>query len=185
MDFLVIYCICSSLPYFFSKWQSVSSQLLLSLSIFIASPPHQNFGSYFLVFIKFGVTPHRLYRDSLTLNRIQSNIYFKKSLAYCGITTCIFRNCLFSVNLKNWKRHYIERSIMIIVPFLTPNRLLKLQRTLSLNLYNIHELFFQTKLFCSEVIFATLTRTKPLTKSFLRKYFFSSRVTYLSMFIFN
>ena len=28
---------------------------------------HQNFGSYFLGFGKFGVTTHRLYRDSLTL----------------------------------------------------------------------------------------------------------------------
>ena len=31
------------------------------------SPPHQHFGSYFLVFRKCGVTPHRLYCDSLTL----------------------------------------------------------------------------------------------------------------------
>ena len=30
------------------------------------SPRHQNFGSYFLVFGKCGITPHRLYRDSLT-----------------------------------------------------------------------------------------------------------------------
>ena len=32
------------------------------------SPPRLKiFGSYFLVFGKCGVTPHRLYRDSLTL----------------------------------------------------------------------------------------------------------------------
>ena len=35
------------------------------------SPPHQNFRSYFLVFGKCGVTPYRLYSDSLTLSNKQ------------------------------------------------------------------------------------------------------------------
>ena len=35
------------------------------------SPPHQNFGSYFLVFGKCGVTPYRLYSDSLSLSNKQ------------------------------------------------------------------------------------------------------------------
>ena len=66
VDFLIIYCMCSSLPYFFSIWQPVSSHFcrFQSLSHF---PPHQNFDSYFLVFGKCGVTPHRLYRDLIAV----------------------------------------------------------------------------------------------------------------------
>ena len=41
---------------YFCRYQSLSP-----------SPLHQNFDSCFLVFRKCGVTPHRLYRDSLTL----------------------------------------------------------------------------------------------------------------------
>ena len=56
------------------------TSFLLSLSIVIALPPHQNFGSYFLVFGKCGVTPNRLYRDSLTLiNYKYPNQDIKKS----------------------------------------------------------------------------------------------------------
>ena len=40
---------------------------LPSLSVVIALPPHQNFGSYFLVFGRRGGISHRLYRNSLTL----------------------------------------------------------------------------------------------------------------------
>ena len=47
--------------------QRLTSSCLLSLSIVIALPPHQNFGSQFSVFGKCGVTPHRLHRHSLTL----------------------------------------------------------------------------------------------------------------------
>ena len=47
--------------------QCLTSSYLLSLSIVIALPPHQNFGSYFSVFGKCGVIPHRLHRHSLTL----------------------------------------------------------------------------------------------------------------------
>ena len=38
------------------------------------TPAHQNFGSYFLVFRKCEVTPHLLYRNSLTLKRTCSDL---------------------------------------------------------------------------------------------------------------
>ena len=64
MDFQIVYFISLL---FISPLQSLSHQLLLSLSIAIALPPQKNFSSYFLVFGKCWVTPHRLYCDSLTL----------------------------------------------------------------------------------------------------------------------
>ena len=50
------------------QWQSVSSSWYCRYQSL--SPPCLNkiFRSYFLVFGKSGVTPHRLYRGSLTLN---------------------------------------------------------------------------------------------------------------------
>ena len=65
--FQIIYFICFSIV-----WQSPVSRYH-SLS---HSPPQQIFGSYFLVFGKCGVTPHRLYCGSLTLT-IESAFYMK------------------------------------------------------------------------------------------------------------
>ena len=50
----------------FSPWQSVSSYTIVVINSYW-TPRITNFGSYYLVFGKCGVTPHRLYRDSLTL----------------------------------------------------------------------------------------------------------------------
>ena len=47
--------------------QSLTSSYLLLLSIVIALPPYQNFGSCFLCFGKCGVIPYCLDLDSLTL----------------------------------------------------------------------------------------------------------------------
>ena len=64
MAFQIVYFISLL---FISPWQSLSDQLLLSLSIAIALQPQKNFSGYFLVFGKCGVTPHGQYCDSLTL----------------------------------------------------------------------------------------------------------------------
>ena len=67
----------------FPPWHSLSGYLLLSLSIVIALLPHQNFGCYFSVFTKCGVTQHRLYRVSLTLKLkllLSSNLTKKTSV---------------------------------------------------------------------------------------------------------
>ena len=55
--------------YFFTIFFAIfyHSSQYLSLSIVIALPSHQNFGSYFLVSGKCAVTPHHLYHDPLTL----------------------------------------------------------------------------------------------------------------------
>ena len=57
------------------QWQSVSSSWYCRYQSL--SPPRLNkiFGSCFLVFGKCGITPHRLYRGSLTLNTSQLGLF--------------------------------------------------------------------------------------------------------------
>ena len=59
---LILYLLQSVSSSWYCRYQSLS-------------PPRLNktFGSYFLVFGKCGVTPHRLYRGSLTLNEQKMN----------------------------------------------------------------------------------------------------------------
>ena len=67
MNFQIIYFI--SWP-FILQFFIMAVSLWLSATVVITcycTPSHPNFGCYFLVFIKCGVTAHRLYRDSLTL----------------------------------------------------------------------------------------------------------------------
>ena len=61
--FQIIYFICSSLFFYsFSQWQSVSSCTAVAINRY-RTPRLKKI----LVFGKCAVTPHRLYRDSLTL----------------------------------------------------------------------------------------------------------------------
>ena len=53
---LILYALQSVSSFWYCRYQSLSSRRL-----------NKTFGSYFLVFGKCGVTPHRLYRGSLTL----------------------------------------------------------------------------------------------------------------------
>ena len=69
MEFQIVYFICSSLFLLhFLPWQSVSSYYCC-YQLLSHNPHHQNFGSYFLIFGKCGVTQYHLYRDSLTLSK--------------------------------------------------------------------------------------------------------------------
>ena len=57
------------------QWQSVSSSWYCRYQSLL--PPRLNkiFGSYFLLFGKCGVTPHGLYRGSLTLNNSHLGLF--------------------------------------------------------------------------------------------------------------
>ena len=82
MVFEIIYCICFSISTsLFLLQMAVSMYLgtsaICSYQSLSHSPPHQNFGSYFLAFGKCGVTLHRLHRGSLNLNfQLPTFIYF-------------------------------------------------------------------------------------------------------------